>query len=154
MSAVITHLTCLECWGADVMPKSQHSCVWVPTAPISQLNFTGSLVLTLVYYAVIGLLLDFAFQIRGRGSERTMRGPIPSPHLLSSSRPLMNFVTISVLGGELPRNVYNHKNSKQVLPLPVCACWTESRESSLSPCPYGRCLPTSPCSSDLTDCTF
>lgn len=34
----------------------------------------------LVYYPLIGLLLDFVFQIRGKGSERTTCGWTPSPH--------------------------------------------------------------------------
>lgn len=61
-------------------------------------------------------------------------------------------------------NIYNHKklilkndaklDTKQILPPPVCECWIKSRESSLFPCPYGRCLPTSPCSSHLPDCMF
>lgn len=35
------------------------------------------------------------------------------------------------------------------LPPPVCVCWTESHGSSLCPCPFGQCRPTSPCSLDL-----
>lgn len=128
-----------------------------------QCNLAGSLVLILVYYALIGLLLDFVFQIKARGWEHTMLGSIPSPHQrfftagaferhtapVYRCQPL-NSVTSSVPG----ENCKTLTKSKMILPLPVCVCWTESRESSLFPCPYGRCLPTGPCSWDLPDCTF
>lgn len=63
-------------------------------------------VLIPVYSPLIGLLLDFVFQIRGKGSERTMCGRIPSPHQRlfaggCSRQPPMNRVTWSALGGEL-----------------------------------------------------
>lgn len=112
------------------------------------------------------------FQIRGRGSERGgLFHPLTSdcsfesrkgPWVQSASDELGGLISIrrGTLKLQTSITTKTHlKNdaeldTKQILPPPVCECWTESRESSLFLCPYGRCLPTSPCSSHLSDCMF
>lgn len=69
-----------------------------------------------------------------------------------SRQPLMNLISGSNETFVQTNICKNWSNTKQISPLPVCACWTESHESSLFLCPCGRCSPTSPCSSGLPGC--